>query len=91
MWCIAFNSKKVNPFKNIRQDQNLLILRTNIETEYDVEKVQEVFSQLIAIKEWTIDLDDWEKVMKVSSSRFSYSDITAILKKLGYSSCELDH
>ncbi len=73
------------------QDVNILILKSNIKTKQDVEKVNQVFSQLKCIRRWTVDLDDWERVLKVESYVLSCENIAVILKKNGYECSELNH
>ncbi|MEO9483636.1 MAG: hypothetical protein ABJG47_09335 [Ekhidna sp.] len=74
-----------------KKDLNLLILKSNIKTRKDVEQVNQIFSQMKYIQRWSVDLDDWEHVLKVESSIFSCENIAVILEKFGYQCSELNH
>lgn len=74
-----------------KNDLNVLILKSNIKTKKDVEKVNQVFSQIKHIRRWTVDLDDWERVLKVESQILTCENISVILQKFGYQCSELSH
>lgn len=74
-----------------KNDLNVLILKSNIKTKKDVEKVNQVFSQIKHIQRWTVDLDDWERVLKVESQILTCENISVILQKFGYQCSELSH
>lgn len=74
-----------------KKDLNLLILKSNIKTREDVQKVHQAFNQLKYIQRWTVDLDDWERVLKIESFVLSCDNIAAILEKIGYECSELNH
>lgn len=78
-------------YTKTRQDQRVLIFSSTIKTKKDAEKVDKVLSQLNTIQRWTIDLDDWEKVMKVESNKLTCSEVEAIIESLGYRCSELNH
>ncbi|WP_462251894.1 hypothetical protein [Ekhidna sp.] len=74
-----------------KQDLNLLILKSNIKTKKDVAIVNQVFSKINAIRRWTVDLDDWEHVLKVETFILSATNISVILEQFGYKCSELNH
>ena len=74
-----------------KQDLNLLILKSNIKTKRDVAIVNQVFSKINAIRRWTVDLDDWEHVLKVETFILSATNISVILEQFGYKCSELNH
>ncbi|MEP0984074.1 hypothetical protein [Ekhidna sp.] len=74
-----------------KQELNVLILKSNIRTTSDVEKIEHAFSQLKCIQRWTVDLDDWEHVLKIESYMLSCQNIAVILEKIGYECSELTH
>ena len=74
-----------------QKNVQVLILKSNIRTKKDVEIVNQVFSKIDAIRRWTIDLDDWERVLKVESFILSSQNIAVILERFGYKCSELNH
>ncbi|MEP1035055.1 hypothetical protein [Ekhidna sp.] len=74
-----------------KKDLNVLILKSNIKTKNDVEKINQVFSQIKYIQRWTVDLDDWEHVLKIESSILTCENIAVILERFGYQCSELTH
>ncbi|MEP0272846.1 MAG: hypothetical protein ABJO91_16865 [Ekhidna sp.] len=74
-----------------KKDLNVLILKSNIRTKNDVEKVNQIFSQIECIKRWIVDLDDWEHVLKVECFVLSCENISVILERFGYKCSELNH
>lgn len=74
-----------------KHNTNVLILKSNIKTKKDAKKVNEIFSQIKSIKRWSIDLDDWERILKVESFILSSENIAVILKQFGYKCTELNH
>lgn len=74
-----------------KQDLNVHILKSNIRTKKDVEVVNQVFSKIHAIRRWTVDLDDWERILKVETFILSSTNIAVILERFGYQCTELNH
>ncbi len=74
-----------------KQDLNVHILKSNIRTKKDVAIVNQVFSKINAVRRWTIDLDDWEHVLKVETFILSATNIAVILEQFGYQCTELNH
>ena len=68
----------------------ILIMKSDISTPDDVKKVDRAFSQLRCIHRWTVDLDDWERILKVESYVLSCENISVILDKVGFQCSELD-
>ena len=69
-----------------------LILRSNIKTPEDVAKVARSFNQRKNILKWSIDLDDWEKVLKVQTVHpVGYEMVQHWIEMLGYKCSELNH
>lgn len=74
-----------------KKDLNVLILKSNIKTKNDVEKVSQVLSNIKCIQRWTVDLDDFERVLKVETFVLSCENIADLLEKAGYECSELNH
>ena len=81
----------MNTLTTTEKNVNLSIMRSNIRTRRDVEIVNQVFSKINAIRNWSVDLDDWEKVLKVESFILSANNIAVILERFGYDCSELNH
>lgn len=81
----------MNTLTRSKNDLNVLILKSNIQTKNDAKIVNEVFEQIKSIHRWSVDLDDWEHVLKVESYMLSCENIAVILSKFGYQCAELNH
>lgn len=61
----------------------LYIFKTNI-LAADVWKVAQLFNQLKGIKQWNIDFEDCDKVLRVESLNVRPTDIVRVLWNGGY-------
>jgi len=67
---------------------NLLILRTNIETQTNVEMVVPILDNHELINRWTIDTDDVDNVLKIEAKEnLREDDIAHLIYRSGFS-CE---
>ena len=70
----------------------ILLFVTNIQHEYDVHRIAPRLDQLSSILRWTIDLFDWERVLKVEVKHNQCDkQIKNALASAGYECKELDH
>ena len=67
------------------------IFRTNIKNADDMGKVEHVFASNDEITRWSIDLDDWEKVLKVETHFLGLVEVTDLVRRIGFECSELDH
>ena len=64
---------------------NLVILRTNIETENRVQKLRHVFDNLASIHRWSIDLEDIDNVLRIEAKEsINENEIINLIKKYGF-------
>ena len=71
--------------------EEVLILGTSIATQHDVNQVSWYFDTHEAIIRWSIDLLDWEKVMKlVVTEVFEVDELRRFLASKGYRVGELE-
>ncbi|MEM7297184.1 MAG: hypothetical protein AAF391_02835 [Bacteroidota bacterium] len=70
---------------------SILIFKTSIRSKEDLQKVSPFMDSYEGIKRWTIDLDDWEKVLKVESQGLELIDVEILLAGLGFECSELTH
>ncbi|MEO1256611.1 MAG: hypothetical protein AAFY41_17215 [Bacteroidota bacterium] len=74
-----------------KQDLKVWILKSNIRTEADVAKVAKSFKQKPILK-WSIDLHDWEKVLKIQTrSEVKFERVMSWVRTLGFKCAELNH
>ncbi len=67
------------------------ILSTSIATQHDVNKVSWYLDSHDAIIRWSIDLLDWEKVMKlVVTNGFDVDELKRFIASKGYHVAELE-
>ena len=70
----------------------ILLFVTNIHHEYDVKLVAPKLNRLSSVLRWTVDLFDWERVLKVETKNHrSKRQIKKALASAGYKCKELDH
>ena len=82
----------MNTLTTPQKDLKTLILRSNIKTPEDVAKVARSFRERKNIFKWSIDLDDWEKVLKIQTIQsIGYDTIQNWMELLGYKCSELNH
>lgn len=63
----------------------LLIFKTNIETKKNVKAIQSLFKYQSSIVNWSIDLEDVDKVLKVNTiETLSENDVTNLVKVKGF-------
>ncbi len=56
-----------------------LVFRTSLQTRNDVEKISAVLDNLPGITDWHVDLEDWEKVLRIECTGLSADHIIEIL------------
>ena len=66
-----------------------MIFKTNVSRTIDVANLIFNFNQDESIKDWGIDIEDVDKVLRVSSQEKSARDIEIMMKDLGYHCEEL--
>lgn len=69
---------------------HILIFRTNINTPADRDGVLRIMEAHPAIEEWSVDLDDIDRVLRVVSHSATPEQIINLINKAGYQCRELD-
>ena len=65
--------------------KKVLIFRTNIETKKSVEAIQMLFNNQSSIINWSIDLEDIDKVLKVKiTDTLNENDVKNLVKVKGF-------
>lgn len=66
------------------------IFRTNVNTDADKMRVGEVFSNHPGVKEWNVDIEDIDRVLRIVSPELCPAQIIQQINKIGYQCHELD-
>lgn len=69
---------------------HILIFKTNISTADDVASLEVLLSNHPEIKQWNIDLEDVDCVLRVISDTLACAEIAALIKPYGFHCSELD-
>ena len=67
----------------------ILVFKTNILQEDDVEKVTFMMNEDVRIKRWTVDREDCDKVLRVEANEVLPDEIINLIKQAGYACEEL--
>ena len=68
---------------------NLLIFRTDVKTKNKVNVVKTIFNNHPIIKNWSIDTEDIDKVLRIEvAGTLAESDIIKLMKRCGFY-CEI--
>ncbi len=67
----------------------ILIFRSNIHTEADRHSIKQALDFHPHIDDWTVDIDDKDKVLRVISARLGHKEIVDFVQLHGYSCEEL--
>jgi len=69
----------------LKNMKKVLIFRTNIETKKSVEAIQMLFNNQSSIINWSIDLEDIDKVLKVKiTDTLNENDVKNLVKVKGF-------
>lgn len=66
-----------------------LVFRTNLQTPEDVEEISITLNSIKGIIDWSVDLDDWEKVLRVVGTGIDSRQIISILRSLNVKILEM--
>lgn len=71
-------------------DDNILIFRTSVTTEEDIERIGVLFAQDLCIHKWNVDFEDWEKVLRIESQGTTAARIIKMLRTIDITASELE-
>jgi hypothetical protein len=70
---------------------DILVFKTNILREDDVQKVTFTMNEDVRIKRWTVDREDCDKVLRVEADEILPDEIIELIKNAGYACEELTY
>jgi hypothetical protein len=69
---------------------NILIFKTNIQTEFDKLRIKNVLDASQKVLKWNIDMDDADRVLRIVSDSLSPEQIISVLDYVGFECTELE-
>lgn len=70
----------------------ILVFKTNVSSKKKISKVGALLSGTPTIKQWSFDLDDCDKVLRiVAATKLSTGFVESLLKTAGFNCQELDY
>ena len=69
---------------------NILIFRTSIEKKQELKKIEKLFTQYPQIHVWNVDLEDWEKILRIECQGITPTDISDALSTIDICATELE-
>jgi len=69
----------------------ILVFKTNVSSKKKISKVGALLSGIPTIKQWSFDLDDCDKVLRiVAATKLNTGFVESLLKAEGFNCQELD-
>jgi hypothetical protein len=68
---------------------DILVFKTNIQSEKDIEKVSPLLTRETGIRRWNVDLDDIDRILRIESDAPDAPYIIELLVQAGYTCEEL--
>lgn len=72
------------------KDQEILIFRTSIATMDHIGQIEILFAQYPYIQKWSVDFEDWEKVLRIESIEITADEIIKLLQTIDIIASELE-
>lgn len=67
----------------------VLVFRTNLNDAKDVAKIKPQLNTCTTIIEWSVDLEDIDKILRIESTQQNPDEICGMVRKAGYQCEEL--
>lgn len=69
---------------------DILIFRTSIAKKQDIKRMEILFAQYPQIYKWSVDFEDWKKVLRIESQDITADNIIDALWTIGIIASELE-
>jgi len=67
----------------------ILIFRTSISTRTDLKRLRELLSRYPQVEKWNVDLEDWEKILRIECNGLTTSELIVALRTVDIYAAEL--
>lgn len=78
----VFEEEDASTFSS-KKEPTCFVFKTSLQSKKEVDKISEVIESLPGILEWSVDLDNWEKVLRIVCVGINASEIAQILRQEG--------
>lgn len=69
---------------------DILIFRTSVATKKDIERIAVLFAQNPCIHKWSVDFEDWEKILRIESQGTTADQIIKKLRTIDIIAVKLE-
>lgn len=69
---------------------DILIFRTSVTIGKDIERLEILLAQYPCIHQWSVDFEDWEKVLRIESRGITAARAIELLQTIGITASELE-
>lgn len=69
---------------------DILVFSTSVTKRQDIKRIEILFAQYPRIHKWSVDFEDWEKVLRIESQDITADHITDALRSIGIIASELE-
>ena len=69
----------------------ILVFKTNVTSKKKVSIIAPMLSSFPTIRQWSFDLEDRDKVLRIESTEFNPGSVEFLLLMAGFNCRELDH
>lgn len=67
----------------------ILVFKTSLQTPVEIRLLSGVLDKTPGIGEWSVDLEDWEKILRITARGITAREITILLGIIGVHSREI--
>ncbi len=71
-------------------ESEILIFRTSISKRQDIKRIGKVLNGCNGVEKWSVDFEDWEKILRVECNKLSAADIPLMLREINIFAVELE-
>ncbi len=75
--------------KDLPASGQVLVFRTSVRNRKDVRKIEGMLNQLVDCTEWSFDLADVDKVLRIEAHSLQPESVIQLLEQAGYCCAEL--
>lgn len=76
--------------KKINMQNQIFIFRTSIKNKQDIKRIKTLFTQYPTIHKWNVDLEDWEKILRIECLEITPIDVLNALQTINIYAEELE-